>query len=100
MSPTVAPSFWACLTLEFIKTVHLEPRSTGFRASKASFANSSTLMLSEPAKVSMKEPQPDEQASLSMMFSMTPSLTFMHFMSCPPMSSMNSTPGRKCSAAL
>jgi hypothetical protein len=41
----------------------------------------------------MNEPQPDEQASLSMMCSMTPFLTRMHFMSWPPMSRMNSTSG-------
>ena len=45
------------------------------------------------AKDSMKLPQPDEQASFSMIWSMTPSFTRKHFMSWPPMSRMNSTPG-------
>ena len=29
ISPTVAPSFWACFTEEFMNTVQREPRSTG-----------------------------------------------------------------------
>ena len=32
MSSTVAPSFWACFTEEFMNTVQREPRSTGLRA--------------------------------------------------------------------
>ena len=32
MSSTEAPSFWACLTEEFIKTVHRDPKFTGCRA--------------------------------------------------------------------
>ena len=50
------------------------------------------------AKLSMNEPQPEEQASLSMMCSMTPLRTWRHFMSWPPMSRMNSTPGTKAFA--
>ena len=38
----------------------------------------------EMAKLSMKLPQPEEQASLSMMCSITPSRTRRHFMSWPP----------------
>ena len=37
-----APSFWACLTLEFMNTVQRLPRSTGLSANSASFANSGT----------------------------------------------------------
>ncbi len=37
-----APSFWACLTLEFMNTVQRLPRSTGLSANRASFANSGT----------------------------------------------------------
>ena len=94
----VAPSFWACLTREFMKTVQREPRSTGLVACTAALANSWTLMFMDTAKDSMKEPQPEEQASLSMMCSMTPSLTCRHFMSWPPMSRMNSTSGMKALA--
>ena len=46
-----------------MNTVHFEPRSTGCSASKATCAKSLTSYLSDLAKVSMKEPQPDEQAS-------------------------------------
>ena len=43
MSATVAPSFWACFTLEFMNTVQRVPRSVGFSANRASLAKSSTL---------------------------------------------------------
>ena len=33
ISSTVAPSFWACFTEEFMNTVHREPRFTGCFAS-------------------------------------------------------------------
>ena len=94
----VAPSFCACLTREFMKTVQRLPRSTGLLARVAACANSWTDMFMDTAKLSMKLPQPEEQASLSMMCSMTPSLTCRHFMSWPPMSRMNSTPGTKALA--
>ena len=41
MLPTLAPSFCACLTEEFMNTVHLEPRSTGAGARSPSFEKSS-----------------------------------------------------------
>ena len=93
MSPTVAPSFWACFTREFMKTVQRLPRSTGCSAVSAAAAKSCTVMPMESAKALMNEPQPEEQASLSMMCSMTPFFTRRHFMSWPPTSRMNSTPG-------
>ena len=102
MSPTVAPSFCACFTRLFMNTVQRLPRSTGRSAAMAVCANSATSRFRPVAKLSMKLPQPDEQASFSMMWSITPSFTRRHFMSCPPMSRMNSTPGsiscapRKC----
>ena len=40
ISLTLAPSFCACLTEEFIKTVHLEPKLTGLFASRAIAAKS------------------------------------------------------------
>ena len=56
-------------------------------------------MFIDTAKLSIKLPQPDEQASLSMMCSITPSLTRRHFMSWPPMSKMNSRrAGTPCAA--
>ena len=42
MSATVAPSFCACFTLEFINTVQRVPRSIGFSAKSAIFAKSAT----------------------------------------------------------
>ena len=65
MSATVAPSFCACFTLEFINTVQRVPRSIGFLAKRASFAKSRTLKFKDFAKVSIKEPQPEEQASFN-----------------------------------
>ncbi len=40
ISLTEAPSFCACLTFEFINTVHLEPKSTGCSALSAVDAKS------------------------------------------------------------
>ena len=100
LSATVAPSFWACLTLEFINTVHLEPKSTGFCENVPSFAKSSIDIESDFAKVSRNEPQPEEQASLSIILSITPFLICRHFISWPPISSIKSTSGSKYLAAL
>ena len=43
ISETSAPSFCACFTLEFMKTVHLVPRSIGCCAKTAAFAKSCTV---------------------------------------------------------
>ena len=40
ISATDAPSFCACLTFEFMKTVHLDPRSIGVLAVMAMCAKS------------------------------------------------------------
>ena len=48
----------------------------------------------------MKEPQPEEQASLSMMESTAPLRILKHFMSWPPMSMMKSTWGSNFLAAV
>ena len=100
MSPTVAPSFCACLTRLFMKTVQRLPRSTGALDATAALANSWTVRPIESAKLSMNEPQPDEHASLSMMCSITPLRTRRHFMSWPPMSRMNCTSGTNALAPL
>lgn len=81
MSPIVAPSFWTCLTLEFMKTVHREPRSTGCLASKAAWAKSRMLYFSPVAKVSRKDPQPDEQDSFNLISAKAPFLTVIAFIS-------------------
>ncbi|MNP11828.1 hypothetical protein D3C76_1040360 [compost metagenome] len=83
-----------------MKTVQREPRSRGSLASRALAANSSTFICRDSAKDSRKEPQPDEQASFSMMLSMAPFLIRRHFISWPPMSIIRSTSGRKWRAAL
>jgi hypothetical protein len=81
ISATGAPSFCACFTREFIKTVHLVPKSTGFFAYMAMSAKSGVAKPSDFANVSMNEPQPAEHASLSRTESITPSFILMHFMS-------------------
>ena len=70
VSGDIAPSFCACLTDEFMNTVQREPRSTGCSANNPNFANSSAVYPSACAKVSINEPHPEEQASLSMILSM------------------------------
>ena len=68
----VAPSFWACFTLEFINTVQRLPRSTGRWAKRPSLAKS---LMSRPrawAKVWRKLPQPEEQASFRKISLMAP----------------------------
>ena len=100
MSSTLAPSFWACFTLEFMNTVHREPRFTGFWVNSPRRAKSAILYPSALAKVSIKDPQPEEQASLSMMESTAPLRILKHFISWPPMSMIKSTSGWKWAAAL
>ena len=100
ISGTDAPSFCACFTFEFIKTVQREPKSTGALDFVASFANSFALILTERAKVSRKDPHPAEQASFNKIDSITPSLIFMDFISCPPISKIKSTSGSKYLAAV
>ena len=101
MSSRVAPSFWACFTEEFMNTVQREPRSTGCFASRPRRANSSTGRPPAAwAKVCMKEPQPEEQASFRKMSSMASSFILKHLMSWPPMSMMKSTPGCSFRAAI
>ena len=69
ISPRVLPSFCICFILEFINTVHLVPRSTGILLCTASSTKESIGILSDLVKVSIKEPHPDEQASLSIIVS-------------------------------
>ena len=100
MSPTEYPSFCACFILEFINTVHLEPKSTGFLASNASFTNSSILKFRLLANVSINEPQPDEHASFSMILSIALFFNLIYFMSCPPISTILVTFGSNFFAAV
>ena len=48
----------------------------------------------------MNDPQPEEQASFKSTVSTEPFLSLMHFMSCPPISSTQSTAGSKKAAAV
>ena len=91
ISPTEAPSRSTCLTLEFMNTVHRVPRSQGLSAKQASRANSETSCPNVREKVSIKEPQPDEHASLSSMRVSMPLSTNIAFISCPPMSRIKDT---------
>ena len=100
ISSAVAPSFWDCFTDEFMNTVQRLPRFTGARAKSPFLENSSAVYPMDRAKVSMNEPHPEEQASLSMMLSMAPFLIRKHLMSWPPMSRMKSTPGMNRLAAV
>lgn len=50
------------------------------------------------AKVCRNEPQPDEQASLTAIESITPSVMAKYFISLPPMSMTAVTPGLTISA--
>ena len=81
MSLMVAPSRSTCFTLEFMKTVHRVPKSHGVFDSVAFNAKSEVLCPKLLAKVSMKDPHPDEQASLISIRSMMPLLTKIAFMS-------------------
>ena len=100
ISSTSAPSFWACLTEEFINTVQREPSSAGDFEKIAFLAKSCVLYPKDLANVSKKEPQPDEQASFKTIESIAPSLMWKHLISCPPMSIIKSTSGLKCLAAV
>ena len=99
MSPGSLPLRCSVTMLLFIKTVHRLPRWAGFWASKAAWAIWSTGICREAAKFSRKEPQPEEQASLTTMLVMTPFESQMAFMSWPPMSSRKVAPGTYWAAA-
>ena len=99
IAPTPAPSFWACFTEEFMKTVQREPRSTGWSACSAARAKVRTSVPIVSANVCRKLPHPDEQASFTAIESTAPLRMRRYFMSCPPMSMTLVTPGATCSAA-
>ena len=100
MSPTEYPSFCACFIFEFINTVHLEPKSTGFCASNASFTNSSIFKFKLFANVSINEPHPDEQASFNIILSIVLFFNLIYFMSWPPISTILVTLGSNFFAAV
>ena len=61
----------------------------------AVLANSEMLRFIDVANVSRNDPHPEEQASFKRILSIFPSLILRHFMSCPPISKIVSTPGQK-----
>ena len=99
MSRTSAPSFWACFTEEFMNTVQRVPRSTGLVEAMAARAKARTSVPIVWAKVCRNDPHPDEHASLTEMESTAWSRMRRYFMSCPPMSMTEATPGATDSAA-
>ena len=76
-----------------MNTVQRLPRSTGRSAYSAASANSPISRPMDRAKVCRKEPQPAEQASLTLMESMASPLMRRYFMSWPPISMTEVTPG-------
>ena len=86
--------------MEFINTVHLDPKSTGFCASNASSTNLSILKFKLFANVSINEPHPDEQASFNMILSIVLFFSLIYFISCPPMSTILVTFGSNFFAAV
>ena len=100
MSPGSFPFRCSVTILLFINTVHRLPSFAGLLESKAVFAISSTGILSEAAKFSRKDPQPEEQASFTTMLVMIPSFRQIAFISCPPISRIKEAPGTYLAAAL
>ena len=82
-----------------MNTVHRVPRSTGEADSMAMRAKERTSVPIVCAKVCRKDPQPEEQASLTEMESTAWSRMRRYFMSWPPMSMTEVTPGQMNSAA-
>ena len=77
----------------FINTVQRLPKFAGCRERNAASAIFSAGIPREEAKFSRNEPQPEEQASFSVMLVTMSRSTQMAFMSCPPMSSTKLTSG-------
>ncbi len=100
MSSGWPPLRWAVTMLLFMNTVQRLPRAAGCWEEKAAGAMPSTGMWREAAKFSRKEPQPEEQASLTTMLVITPRSSQMAFMSCPPMSRIKVASGTNLAVAL
>ena len=99
MSPGSLPLRCSVTMLLFIKTVHRLPRLAGSLESKAARAIWSTGDVEGGGEVLRKDPQPEEQASLTTMLVMTPWESQMAFMSWPPMSSTQVALGTYSAAA-
>ena len=81
MSSGPQPFFCSVMIVLFINTVQRLPKSAGFVERKAASAILSVGILSDEAKFSRKEPQPEEQASLRVMLVIIPSSIQMPFIS-------------------
>ena len=93
----VAPSFCACLTDEFINTVQREPRSTGRSANKPSFGKVQQSNTPARWRRSAKKSRSQKNRPHSRKYYRSRRLRILkHFISCPPMSIIKSTSGRKC----
>ena len=75
------PSLCSLIIVLFINTVHLLPKCAGLTELNALLAISLTSMFRLDAKFSRNDPQPDEQASLSIILVITPSLSHIAFIS-------------------
>ena len=99
ISSGVRPFFCSVIIVLFINTVQRLPKSAGCCERNAASAMRSTGMPSAAAKPSKNEPQPDEQASFSVILVTTPPSIHIAFMSCPPISSTKLTSGTYVCAA-
>ena len=88
MSSALRPLRCSVMMLLFIKTVQRLPSTAGCWEAKAASSMPLVGMPREEAKFSKKEPQPEEQASLTRMLVIMPLSSHMAFMSWPPMSRM------------
>ena len=83
-----------------MNTVQRLPSTAGFFDANAVSPIFSVGICKEAAKFSRNDPHPDEQASLSRMFVMTPCSSQIAFMSWPPISRINDASFTYLSAAL
>ena len=99
MSAGVFPQRCSDTMLLVMNTVQRLPSTAGLVEENAACAMSFTGILSEDAKFSRNDPQPDEQASFTTMSVMMPPSSQRAFMSCPPMSNTKLASGTHASAA-
>ena len=99
ISSGVFPFLCSVITLLFMNTVHRLPRTAGSSDAKTALAIPRAGMFRDAAKFSRNEPHPEEHASLTTIFVMTPWSTQIAFISCPPISRMKLTPSTYFAAA-
>ena len=100
MFSRVAPSFWACLTEEFMNTVQRLPKVHGPLGEEAQLRKL-LHVLAQGLGEGLQEAAAAGGAGLVQEdVADGPCSILKHFMSWPPMSMMKSTLGRKCLAAV